>query len=194
MGSQFVKQHQKMKEIRLYKSPWKVIRMILLCSPFVAMGVFILTLADSPKWVGWLNILFFGLSYPIGLYQLLDRRPLVIINEIGLFDRRISNKYINWDIITDAYSAEVHKQKFICLVVKEEFEPSKTKGKWVRKKAAAFSKALGFQELNIALGVISIDEVKLTQFILAMISAEKTQREEMITKRWLTQARSRFRT
>lgn len=74
---------------------------------------------------------------------------------------------------------EVHGQKFICLVVDKKFEPSKLKGK-SNKKLASFSKALGFQELNISLGNIKINAERLTEFILTIRTAEKSNRETLI--------------
>jgi len=134
---------------------------------------------DPSKFIAWSSILFFGLGYPVGLFQLLDRRPQIIINEIGVFDRTTHKDFINWEIIQDAYLAEVHGQKFICLVVDQHFEPSTSKGK-LGKKVAGLSKALGFQELNISLGNVQVNAVRLTEFILAMRTAERPDRETLI--------------
>lgn len=84
--------------------------------------------ADAPQRAAWLMIGFFGLGYPVGIFHLVDRRPQVIINEIGIFDRTTIRETINWEIIQDAYLMDVHGQKFICLIVDEKFEPSKRKG------------------------------------------------------------------
>lgn len=135
--------------------------------------------ADAPQRAAWLMIGFFGLGYPVGIFHLVDRRPQVIINEIGIFDRTTIRETINWEIIQDAYLMDVHGQKFICLIVDEKFEPSKRKG-GAYKTGAVLNKALGFQELNISLGQLKIDEQRLGQFILAMSKADKSQREEMV--------------
>lgn len=136
---------------------------------------------NAPKFVAWSSIIFFGLGYPVGLFQLFDRRPQIIINEIGIFDRMIHKDFINWEIIQDAYLAEMHGQKFICLVVDQQFEPSKSKGKLTRE-LAGFSKALGFQELNISLGNVKVNAERLTEFILAMRTADKPNRETIINE------------
>jgi hypothetical protein len=161
-----------MIEYKLYKSPWKALKLMLLCSPFVLGGLF-LPVSHGMGWFKWLSVSFFGLGYPIGLFQLLDRRPQLIINEIGIFDRMIHKDFINWEIIQDAYLAEVHNQKFICLVVDEKFNPSRMK---------FLSKAMGFQELNISLGNINVNAERLAEFILAMRFAERPERPEMIRK------------
>jgi len=164
-----------MKEIKLFKSPWKSIKLIFLCSIFVFGGIFLLRQSEAPKWIGWLNICFFGLGYPVALFHLADRRPQIIINEIGIFDRTTYSNFINWSVIQNAYLIDIHKQKFICLIVDENYEPSRRKGNF-KKRMSTFSKSIGAQELNISLGQIQIDELRLTEFIQMMIQAKPEDR------------------
>ena len=134
---------------------------------------------STDKFMGWFGTIFFGLGIPVALFHLFDKRPQIIINDIGIFDRTTNQKTINWEIIENAYLANIHGQKFICLVVNEKFEPSKQKGKWF-KRTVRLNKALGFQELNISLGQIKIDEAKLRDFILKMSQADHPQRKEIL--------------
>jgi hypothetical protein len=170
-----------MKEIKLYKSPWRAIKLILLCSIFVALGLWGILTGHMPTWVAWLNIGFFGLGYPVGLFHLFDRRPQIIINELGIFDRTTNKDFINWEIIQDAYLIDIHNQKFICLVVDEEFKPSQNKSK-LYQQTAKFSEAIGAQELNISLGQVEVDPEKMTEFILLMRTATKSNKTELINK------------
>jgi hypothetical protein len=166
-------------ELKLYKSPWRAIKLILLCSVFVFVGIFLLRYSDAPKWVGWMSIIFFGLGYPVGLFHLFDRRPQIIINEVGIFDRMAYGDFINWEVIRGAYPIDIHGQKLVCLVVDEVFEPKIKKKDYIKK----FSKDIGAQELNIALGQIKVDETKLTEFILTMISVAPQNRKKEINNR-----------
>ena len=170
-----------MTEIKLYKSPWRAIKIMLLCSIFVAIGILGISIGDMPAWAAWLNIGFFGLGYPVGLFNLFDRRPQIIINEIGIFDRTTHKDFINWEIIKHAYLIDIHKQKFICLVVGDTFKPSQSKSK-LHQKTAKFSEAIGAQELNISLGQIKINPKKLTEFILLMLTATKSDKTALLTK------------
>ena len=156
-----------MKEIKLYKSPWKAIKLLLLCTIFVLGGILIINSTDSPEWVGWMSICFFGLGYPIGFFNLLDRRPQIIINEIGIWDRKIKQEIIHWGIIQNTYLSALHEQKCICIQVDPSYEPSNKQGKWY-KNAIKINKALGFQELNVSLGQINVDEKGLADFIYSM--------------------------
>jgi len=149
---------------------------------FVIAGIFLLGQPNTSKLMAWLCILFFGTGIPLGLFQLLDRRPQIIINELGVFDRTVHQDFINWDIIHDAYLVRMHQQQFICLVVDEQFEPSKSKSKF-GQKMARLSKAIGFQELNINVGNVDVDAERLLAFILAMRTADQPNRETLIRKR-----------
>jgi len=139
---------------------------------------------DTPKWVWYINIGFFGLGYPVGLFHLLDKRPQIIINEMGIFDRTTYKDFINWDVIQYAYPIDIHGQKFVCLIVDEQYEPSTKKGKFV-KTLSKFSKYVGAQELNISLGQIAIDEAKMTEFILTMINLSTEDRKNNLNVRLL---------
>jgi hypothetical protein len=171
-----------MKEIKLYKSPLRAIKLFLMSSVFVVAGIWLINYTDSPQWVGWMSICFFGLGYPVALFHLFDRRPQIIINEIGIWDRTTKQDIVNWEIIQDAYLSDVHGQKFICLQVDEEYEPSNKSGMWY-KRFAKMHKAMGFQELNLSLGQIKVDEDRLTDFIVEMSKATIDKRSTMISER-----------
>jgi len=170
-----------MTEIKLYKSPWRAIKLILLSSIFVSLGLWGIMKGNLPPWIAWISIGFFGLGYPVGLIHLFDRRPQIIINETGIFDRTTHMDFINWEIIQDAYPIDISGQKFICLVVDDQFKPSRKKGKRYQM-TAKLNEAIGAQELNISLGQIRIDVIKLTEFILLMRSATRSDKDELITK------------
>lgn len=170
-----------MKEIKLYKSPLKAVRLILLSSIFVIGGILGINNGFQPAWVNWLCICFFGLGYPVALFNLFDRRPKIIINELGIFDRAVHKDFINWEIIRGAYIIDIHRQKFICLVVDEEFKPSRKKSKFSRK-IAALNEAIGAQELNINLSEIKIDVNRFAEFILLMRNATKPERDSLLVK------------
>jgi hypothetical protein len=172
-------------ELKVYNSRWKSIRLMLICSPFVVIGFLMLGQPDAPQWAAWFSILFFGLGYPLGIYQLFNRKPQLTLNEIGIFAPAIHHDFINWEIIRDAYVAEVYRQQFICLVLDEQFEPSKRKGK-LRQHLADLNKELGFQELNIPLTSLAVDAVKLATFILVVQAAAMPEREFLFKQARLT--------
>jgi len=169
-----------MTEIKLFRSPWLAIKLVLGSLLFVVAGIGMIISSIDPVWAGYLCVLFFGLGVVLGAYLLLDKNPEITINEIGILSRTTSNTVINWEVIRDAYPMQIYSQKFICLIVDEEWRPSKTKGKWF-KATAKLNELIGAQELNISLGQLKIDEYKLTQFILMMCSVPTEERISLLS-------------
>lgn len=170
-----------MRELRLYKSRRKALGLLLGSLLFVGLGLLMLSQPDAPQWVAWLCTGLFGLGIPISLFQLLDRRPQIIINEVGIFDRTAHRQFINWELIYDAYLVEMNRQRFICLVVDEAYAPSRRQGT-LRRGLARLNCELGFQELNISLGFVQVDTVRLTEFLLAMLQAAPPERTFLVER------------
>ena len=162
--------------IKLYKSPWKAVKLILVCSIFVMGGLSIwIQMEDSILFV---LLLFgpFGLGYPIGLFHLLDRRPQIIINEIGVFDRTSYKDFINWEVIQSAYCIGAMGLTFVVLKVDKKYRSSIKR----RKFTLSLTNWVDFgpEQLNISVGQIAVDEVKLAEFILAMAKVTPEDRKE----------------
>jgi hypothetical protein len=152
-------------------------------------GLFISVLTDPSKWgVGYLIACLFGLGYPIGIYHLLDRRPQIVINEFGIFDRTTYKDFINWEVIQGAYAIDMAGQRFIVLTVDDKYLSSIKK----EKVARSISNLVDFgpQQINISLGQVPIDEVKLAEFILEMIKVPPKDRKEKLKNRLLNAAQA----
>lgn len=166
-------------EIKLYKSPWKALMLLVPCLIFVVIGIFMLRDSEASHFWAWCCICFFGLGIPVSLFNMFDRRPQIILNEIGVFDRTAYTDFINWEVIQDAYLLDINRQKFICLIVDKQYEPSRKKERF-RRAAAGLNKTIGAQELNIHLGAVSVDAVKLGQFILEMARLAPDMRKQRV--------------
>lgn len=168
-----------MTVIKLYKTTTKGLKIIGMCLPFVVMGIWMIT--DSPYGsteyiMGWIGTCFFGLGIPIGLIQLLDRRPQIIINENGIWDRTTKQDEIKWEQIIDVYPFDIYDQKFISIIPDDSFVFKKKTYKWTSK----LNKVMGAQNLNLNLGQTNIDEIKFTELIQNLIKAEKEDRWKII--------------
>ena len=171
-----------MTEIKLYKSKKKALKLFLLAAPLIFGGIWLINRdggTETDQIMGWIGTCFFGLAIPIGIFHLFDKRPQVIINEIGIYDRTTHSEFINWETIKDAYPINIYGQHLICLVVPENFKPSKKRSKFY-KSVAKLNEEIGVQELNIQLGQLEIDTIKLTEFIIAMTHADKSKKVELI--------------
>ena len=135
-----------------------------MCLPFVVMGLWMIT--DNPYgiteyYMGWFCMCFFGLGIPVGLFQTFDRRPQIIINENGIWDRTTNQDEVKWEQIIEAHLLDIFEQKFISLVTDDTYVFKKNPYKWAEK----INKEIGAQNLNLHLGQINIDELELTNFI-----------------------------
>ena len=164
-----------MTEVKLYKTPLKGLKIFALTIPFVIIGIWIIT---KDKSSGWLITLFFGLGIPVGLFQLFDRRPQIIINENGIWDRTTNQNEVKWEQIQGAYPLDIYGQEFISLVVDDTFVFKRKQYKW----AAKINEAIGAQKLNLHLSQLRIDKNKMTSFIQEMTETEKRNRPSIIKK------------
>lgn len=168
-----------MSELKLHKTTTKGLRIIGMSIPFVAIGVWMIIQepAGTTNYImGWLCTSFFGLGIPVGIFQTFDRRPQIIINEIGIWDRTTNQDQIKWEQIIDAYPLDIFGQKFISIVSNDSFIFKKKPYKW----AAKINKEIGAQNLNLHLGQINIDERKLTELIQSLAKAEKKDRNRIL--------------
>jgi uncharacterized membrane protein len=168
-----------MTEIKLYKSNSKGIKLFALCLPFVLIGIWMISEKQNGTfdyYMGWFIASFFGLGIPVSIFNLLDRRAQIIINENGIWDRTTKQNEIKWEQIKESYLIEIHNQKFISIVTDETFAFKKNTFSWLNK----LNKYVGAQELNINLSQIKIDENKFTEFINSLRTSEKYQRNNLI--------------
>lgn len=168
-----------MAELKLYKTTTKGLKIIGMSIPFVVIGVWMILQEPTGTTnyiMGWLCASFFGLGIPIGLFQSFDRRPQIIINENGIWDRTTKQDEIKWEQIIDAYPLDIFSQKFISIVSDDTFIFKKKPYKW----AAKINKEIGAQNLNLHLGQIIIDQNKLTGLINDLAKAKKKDRNKTI--------------
>ena len=167
-----------MAEIKLYKSMAKGFKLIAMSLPFVFIGYWMISKEQPGTFnyiMGWFCALFFGLGIPIGLFSVFDKRPQIIINETGIWDRTLKQDEIKWEEITEAYPIEISRQKFISLVLTDAFEIKK-QYQWAGK----FNEYIGAQKLNLNLSQIKTDENRLTLLINKLSVTEKSERNALI--------------
>ena len=166
-------------KVKYFKLIMKGFKILALSLPFVLIGIWMISEEQNRTfdyYMGWFITSFFGLGIPISIFTLLDKRPQIIINENGIWDRTTKQKEIKWEQIKESYLIEIYNQKFISIVVDETFVFKKNAFRWLNK----LNKYVGAQELNINLSQIKIDENKLTDFINNIRVSEKYQRNNLI--------------
>ncbi|MFZ5638983.1 MAG: STM3941 family protein [Pseudomonadota bacterium] len=153
--------------IALYPARLRYWALLLLACGFVALGAFLLVAGDDDaRSVAILCILFFGACALTFVWQIVDRRPRLILDDVGVFDRTLRVGRIPWSDIEDAYSASIHRQDFVCLILRDEAQ-------WVAKlpplqrRLVAANRALGFSGLNLNLSGLEADASTVLALILA---------------------------
>lgn len=165
-----------MKEIKLYKSPIKSLRLFFLSSIFVIPSLYFILTEKNFKSSYLLVLGFFGIGFLLSLFNIIDRRVQIIINEIGIWDRSTNEEIIKWEFIEKAYTIEIHKQIFVPLKMNKNFKPRKNLYKW----ASFLNKISGGQKVNLNFSYIKIDTHKVVDFINVMESESITERKKLI--------------
>jgi len=179
-----------MLELKFYKSRWKAIKLLLLSLPFVLFSLYDIIghKQIAPIALSWFCLCFFGIGIPLGLFNLFDRRPEMIISDEGIFDRLTTKQFINWDFIKDAFLKEIDttgryggpvysKQVFLCLIV----DPNTPIILNANKTLLKLSEKLGFQGISIPLSQLNKNNWdNLINFIKAMAHADTSGRKNLL--------------
>lgn len=158
-----------MMEYKLYGSPRKALTLLLGCAAFV-VPLLLLNLKKPMPGHLWVCVAFFGFGMLVGLHALLDKKPRIILDEEGIWDRSLRRDRIPWSVIQDAYPVRIAGQTFIALVLDEAFDATIKVASWARYINAG----LGTRSLNLNLGQIRVnaDKLSATIGILARLDPE----------------------
>lgn len=170
-----------MKEIKLYKSPWKAIKLLGLTIPLISVGIWLILRTDSSlmdRIMGWIGVPFFGFGFFLAFFHMFDKRPQIIINETGIWDRSTKQDLINWDFIKNAKPLDVFGQKFVTLTMDKSFKSKNVQFGWAKR----LGKKVGSTGLDLQLSQIKIKPERMTKFIKDMIKEDEQNRAILIDK------------
>ena len=165
-----------MKEIKLYKSPIKSLRLLFMSSLFVFPSIWFIMNEDKTKIIFWLCLLFFGIGFLISLYNILDRRPQIVITKFALWDRASGQGTIKWESIEEANEVQVYKQVFVALKTNESFVMKRRIYNWAKN----LNKMVGAQDVNLNVSYTKVDVEKFITFINIMKNENVENREQVM--------------
>ncbi|QWP78407.1 hypothetical protein J5226_08450 [Lysobacter sp. K5869] len=141
--------------------------LLLICSAFVAIGALIVLRAPGlvAFLIGGASIVFFGGGAVLFAFQLIDRRPRLICDDEGLYDRALGIGVIPWRDIVDAQLHSVRGHPFVCLRLRNP-EHWLAKLSPRRQRLVGFSQRFGFGALNVTLSGAAIDPQVVLKRIL----------------------------
>jgi hypothetical protein len=163
-----------METLVISNSRWRYVLLLLVSVAFVATGVFLVKMADTTfeAWAGWPCIIFFGAAIPLFIWQIIDRRPRLTINDLGINDRTMGVGLIPWSEIEDSYVKSIRGNHFICLVARNP-EMWTSRFSATKKAMIKTNKALGFTELNVNLSGTSAQPQEIHELILKLSAASQ---------------------
>jgi hypothetical protein len=151
-------------------SRWRSLFLTLAGLAFVGAGIFILLMPPRPGesrslLVGWSCILFFGACALVGLWQLFDSRPRIILDDDGIFDRMLGSGKIPWGRIQGAYIQSIHGTEFICLELLDADRHLQNLSA-AKRALADLNRQLGFTPISLNLAGTNANAAELLEIIL----------------------------
>jgi len=141
--------------------------LLLLSSVFVAGGALIVLRESglAAYLIGGASIVFFGAGAVLFAFQLIDRRPRLILDDEGLYDRTLGVGAIPWRDIAGAQLLSVRGHAFVCLQLRNP-EHWLAKLPPRRRRLVALNQRKGFAALNVNLSGVAADPQAVLQRIL----------------------------
>lgn len=140
--------------------------MLLGALAFVAMGALMVLRQPGLEsyLIGGASIVFFGGGAVLFVFQLIDRRPRLILDDEGLYDRTLGVGVIPWRDIADAQLVSVRGHAFVCLHLRnpEHWIGRLSAG---QRRLAALNQRMGFALLNVNLSGAAVDPQAVLQRI-----------------------------
>ncbi len=136
-----------MEKLIIKNARRKNLPLLLACIAFVAIGVIMLV---RGQWFGWITILFFGSCLLVYVWQIIDARPRLVIDERGVLDRTLGIGRIRWSDIEHAYVVSLSSADFICLELRNSEKYLRRLSK-VKRALAKANRHLGMTDFSLNL-------------------------------------------
>ena len=169
-----------MKEIVLYKSPLKSLIRLLISAVFIVISLYCIV-SGNHTWMWWLVLFLWGFSFFFSLVNMLDRRPQITINKMGILDKTTNLGMVPWDMIKEAQEiniTNISNQLFISLILDERFVPENKVYKWAQK----INDMEGGQKVNLYVSKLKTDTKKLLTLIDTLKNAPAEERERILER------------
>lgn len=151
-----------MEKLMIKNSRWKYIALLIGCIGFVCAGIFMVI---DGNWFGLAAIIFFGSGIPIFIWQLIDSRPRLIIDDNGILDRTLGVGRIAWSDIEAVYVQSISSNDFICLELKNTEKYAQNLSK-VKRAMTTANRSLGFTDFNINLSGVDARTDEIFELIM----------------------------
>ena len=151
-----------MEKLIIKNARWKQVLLLIASIGFVIAGIWIVS---DGKSFGWVAILFFGAGIPIFIWQIVDARPRLIIDDQGILDRTLGIGRIDWSDIDAAYVRSISGNDFICLELKN-VEKYAAQLSSVKRAMSTANRELGFTDFNINLSGVDARTDEIFELVM----------------------------
>lgn len=170
-----------MERLELIPKRGKLVRLLVGALVFVGLGFVLLLfpqafVPDAP-WARWgvsaiaiVAILFFGACGVFAARQFFDRRPRLVLDDEGVFDRTLGTAVIPWREIRGARIVEVSNTKFISLELADE-ERWAAAMPGTKRWMGAANQRLGFGRFNLNLSALDVTAEEILRVIQKQIGS-----------------------
>lgn len=147
--------HPPARPILCAPSRLRLLGLLGLAGALVGVSFFCTTLPGfAPRLVGWIGVAFFGLGLVALPLQALRGGPSVVLDGVGVEDRRLGIGRIEWNEIEALSVVEIHGTRLLALHLADPEAVLARLSPW-KRRAARMNEALGFQP--ITLGFVGLD-------------------------------------
>jgi hypothetical protein len=114
-------------------------------------------------------------ALPLSIRRARDPRPLIVLDETGIADRRLGIGTIAWRDIRRAYARSFEGATFICL---ELFEPERYLARLplLQRVAGSLWKLFGISPLHVSTGHLDVRHEELFELVLARCESSPDRR------------------
>ncbi|HEX6534835.1 MAG TPA: STM3941 family protein [Gemmatimonadaceae bacterium] len=153
-----------MKPLTIVPSPRRPLLLLAGGIALAAVGVLLAATRVSVV-LGTLTLVVGGAVAALFAAQALDRRPRVIINDSGIYDRTMKVGRIDWNDVAGAYVRRMRGGVFVCVELREPERYTNRLSAALRQRAEAHRK-LGLTELSVNLSGTDADAEALCDLII----------------------------
>lgn len=131
---------------------------------------------ETYRWAGWAFIIFFGLVFFVGLYQISDRSPALILTEKYLLDYTNKLGKISWQQIRGVTTNTVFNQSYISLDTTADVTIPKKQS----LRTLKFNKSLGILPVYMKVSLLNITPEKLEKLIQKLSTSNEAERANIL--------------
>lgn len=130
---------------------------------------------------GWIFAIAAGLVLVLGIGNLMNREPQIILSETGISEQTVIHEEIEWDAIVSVDDFWFRGQDFIRLLLPRNYKPQLLRPSWFWRLDRIYAQE-GVKAMYIRVSGLSVNSRQLAALIADMVKADPAQRADYLRK------------